>query len=79
MGVSKKKGSQYHRYVLTNKTSITYQLRWGKAVSCTIEPFSTVVVEMLVKDNVDRTPTFTVENMWQIDYKHPKVTLEVSK
>ena len=79
MGVSKKKGSGYHRYALTNKTSITYQLRWGKAVSCTIEPFSTVVVEMLVKDNVDRTPTFTVENMWQIDYQHPKVTLPISK
>lgn len=79
MGSSKKKGSTYHKYVLINKSSIAYSLRWGKAVSCKLDPFESVVVEMLEKDGVKRGPEFTVENMWHIDYQHPKVTFEISK
>ena len=79
MGVGKKKGSTYHRYALFNKTSIPFSLRWGKSVFCQLDPFESVVVEMLEKDGVKRDPEFTVENMWHIDYQHPKVTFEISK
>ena len=79
MGVSKKKGLEYQKFALTNCTSITYKLRWGKAAHCVLEPFQSAVVELRVKDGNARAPKFTVDNMWAIDYKHPVVTLEISK
>jgi hypothetical protein len=79
MGVSKKKGIEYQKYALINNSSITYKLRWGKAAHCILEPFKSAVVELRVRNGNARAPKFTVDNMWAIDYKHPEVTLEVSK
>jgi hypothetical protein len=79
MGVSKKKGLEYQKYALINNSSITYKLRWGKAAHCVLEPFKSAVVELRVRNGNARAPKFTVDNMWAIDYKHPEVTLEVSK
>lgn len=79
MGSSKKKGIMYQKYMLLNSSSITYKLRWGKAANCVLEPFKPVIVDMRIKEEEMRTPKFTVENMWIIDYKHPVITLEVSK
>ena len=79
MGVVKKKGRNYHKFLLINKSSMPYTLRWGKAAFCELGGLKSAVVELLVKDDSDRTPTFTIDNMWHIDYQHPKVTLEISK
>lgn len=79
MGLAKKKGLEYQRYLLINKSSLTYKLRWGKAAYCILEPFKSAVVELRVKNGEARAPKFTVDNMWAIDYKHPEVTLKVSK
>jgi hypothetical protein len=79
MGASKKKGIMYQKYMLLNSSSITYKLRWGKAANCVLEPFKPVIVDMRIKEEEIRTPKFTVENMWIIDYKHPVITFEVSK
>ena len=79
MGSSKKKGIMYQKYMLLNNSSITYKLRWGKAANCVLEPFKPVIVDIRIKEEEIRTPKFTVENMWIIDYKHPVITLEVSK
>ena len=77
MGVSKKKGLEYQKFVLINKSSLTYKLRWGKAAYCELGPFKSAVVELRAKDGNARAPKFTVDNMWMMDYKHPSVTLEV--
>ena len=79
MGLAKKKGLEYQRYLLINKSSLTYKLCWGKAAYCILEPFKSAVVELRVKNGEARAPKFTVDNMWAIDYKHPEVTLKVSK
>ena len=79
MGVVKKKGRNYHKVLLINKSSMPYTLRWGKAAFCELGGLKSAVVELLVKDDSDRSPTFTIDNMWHIDYQHPKVTLEISK
>ena len=77
LGVSKKKGLEYQKFVLINKSSLTYKLRWGKAAYCELGPFKSAVVELRAKDGNARAPKFTVDNMWMMDYKHPSVTLEV--
>ena len=79
MGVAKKKGLEYQKFVLTNTSSFTYTLRWGKAAYCELGPFKSAVVELRSKDGEARAPKFTIDNMWIIDYKHPTVTLDISK
>ena len=79
MGTVKKKGREYQKFMLINKSSLTYKLRWGKVPNCVLEPFQSAVVELLIKNDQARTATFTIDNMWAIDYKHPVVSLEVSK
>ena len=79
MGVSKKKGLEYQKFVLINKSSLTYKLRWGKAAYCELGPFKSAVVELRAKDGNARAPKFTVDNMWMMDYKHPVITLEISE
>ena len=79
IGISKKKGLEYHKFVLTNKSSLTYTLRWGKAAYCELGPFKSAVVELRAKDGQAREPKFTVDNMWMMDYKHPVITLEISE
>ena len=79
LGVAKKKGLQYQKFLLINKSSLTYTLRWGKAAYCELGPFKSAIVELRSKDGNARAPKFTVDNMWITDYKHPSVTLEISE
>ena len=79
LGISKKKGLEYQKFLLINKSSFSYTLRWGKAAYCELGPFKSAVVELRAKDGVARAPKFTVDNMWIVDYKHPSITLEISK
>ena len=77
-GVGKKKGATYQRYCITNTTSLTYKLRYNSTVH-TLDPFKTIVVEIRVRNGEAPSPTFVVDNMWHIDYQHPKVTLKLDK
>lgn len=77
-GVEMKKGAKYQRYCITNTTSLTYKLRYKSTVH-TLDPFSTIVVEMRVRSGESVAPMFVVENMWHIDYQHPEVTLKFDK
>lgn len=77
-GVETKKGAKYQRYCITNTTSLTYKLRYKSTVH-TLDPFSTIVVEMRVRSGESVAPMFVVENMWHIDYQHPEVTLKFDK
>lgn len=78
VGVEMKKGAKYQRYCITNTTSLTYKLRYKSTVH-TLDPFSTIVVEMRVRSGESVAPMFVVENMWHIDYQHPEVTLKFDK
>ena len=78
MGVISKKGAKYQQYCITNTTSLTYKLRQKNTVH-TLEPFSTIIVDMRVGDGEFSAPTFVIDNMWHIDYQHPEVTLKFDK
>ena len=78
LSVNEKKGDR--TFMLTNMSSITYQLRRGKTIY-ELEPFKSVMVT-IGKDKKSgdyNAPKFTVENMWHIDFKHPVITLELDK
>ena len=79
LGVSKKKGLMYQKFLLINNSSLTYTLRWGKAAYCELGPFKSAIVELRSKDGAAKAPKFTVDNMWIADYKHPSITLEISE
>ena len=74
----KKKGER--TYMLTNMSSITYQLRRGKNIY-ELEPFKSVMVTLGKNKSTGESaqPTFHVENMWHIDFQHPTITLELDK
>ena len=57
---------------------MTYKLRQKNTVH-TLDPFSTIIVDMRVRDGEFSAPTFVVDNMWHIDYQHPEVTLKFDK
>ncbi len=77
-GTSKKKGVTYQHYCIKNTTSIAYKLRYKSTVH-TLDPFSTIVVERRVRNGESAQLTFVVDNMWHIDYQHPKVALKLDK
>ena len=73
------KKNNSHIYSLTNKSSITIRLRRGKTIY-ELEPFRTTTVGYSKNKNGEYgRPTFTIENMWHIDYQHPKVVFEIDK
>lgn len=74
----KKKGER--TFMLTNMSSLTYQLRRGKNIY-ELEPFKSVMVTLGKDKKSDKAaqPTFHVENMWHIDFQHPTITLEIDK
>lgn len=79
LGFVEKKGKTYQQYRFTNLSSITYRLRLGKTIY-ELQPFSGRVFELRVKDNAaTASPTFVVDNMWHIDYKHPTITFKIDK
>lgn len=74
------KKNNEHVYMLTNNSSITLRLRRGKTIY-ELEPFKPILVS-IGKDKTDveaTKPVFHVDNMWIVDYNHPKVTLEIDK
>ncbi len=78
MGVISKKKVKYQQYCITNTTSLTYKLRQKNTVH-TLDPFSTIIVDMRIGNGEFSAPTFVVDNMWHIDYQHPEVTLKFDK
>lgn len=74
------KKNNEHVYMLTNNSSITLRLRRGKTIY-ELEPFKPILVN-IGKDKTDveaTKPVFHVDNMWIVDYNHPKVTLEIDE
>ena len=71
------KKNDSHIYNLTNNSSIAIRLRRGNTIYELLPFRSTTVSYSKSKEGEYGTPTFTVENMWHIDYQHPKVTLEI--
>jgi mRNA-degrading endonuclease RelE of RelBE toxin-antitoxin system len=75
---NEKKGERI--FSLTNMSSITYRLRRGRIIY-ELEPFKTVMITLGKKKDSNEylEPTFQVDNMWHVDFKHPKITLEIDK
>ena len=68
------------KFQITNHSSIPYTLRRGKKIYI-VEPFRSIYVNF-GKDEKGKkylAPTFTVDNMWHVDYKHPAIELEIDK
>lgn len=67
-------------YILTNTTSITYQLRRGKTIY-ELKPFSSIVVSIgkSKKTGAYVGPRFRVDNMWIADHKHPTIEFKLDK
>ena len=64
-------------FLVRNNSSVTFHLRRG--IVHTLEPFQIMTISI----GRDKTtgeyaaPVFTIDNMWQEDYKHPKFELEL--
>ena len=74
------KKTNEHFYMLTNTCSIPMHLRRGRT-NYLLEPFKSVMIGF-GKGKIEAKatkPIFTVENMWVVNYKHPKVELEIDK
>ena len=69
-----------HFYLLTNTCSIPMHLRRGRT-NYLLEPFKSVMIGVGKgkTEAKDYKPVFTVDNMWVVDYKHPKVELKIDK
>lgn len=78
MRVDKK--TNEHFYMLTNTCSIPMHLRRG-GTNYLLEPFKAVVIGFGKNKTEAKAskPVFAIENMWVVDYKHPKVELEIDK
>ena len=63
-------------YALTNSTSINYSLRFGKK-TFEVPPFETVIINISGdKDGNPKDFSCYVMNMWEVDYKHPKIVFK---
>ena len=67
-------------FLLTNNSSITMRLRRGKTIY-KLEPFKPMMISFGKDKKSGKyvNPTFTVDNMWIVDFKHPKMELEIDK
>ena len=76
--VDEKKGER--TFLLINNSSITLRLRRGKTIYV-LEPFKPVLATFGTDKQSGKllNPTFVVDNMWGVDYKHPKAELEIDK
>ena len=77
--VDEKSGTR--RFQITNTTSLTYRLNNGGKFVHELEPFQAVTIALGKDKETGKylAPTFTVDNMWHIDYQHPTITLEIDK
>lgn len=66
-------------YALTNSTSIHYSLRFGKKVY-ELPPFETIIIH-INGDKEGKPKDFAcyVKNMWEVDYKNPKIVFKALK
>ncbi len=78
VGVDDKEGVR--SFTFTNKSSIPFRIRRGKIIY-ELEAFGSCVMKLgkNKKTGEYRTPRFLIDNMWQMDYKHPTVTFEIDK
>ena len=76
--VDKKKESR--TFILTNMSSITYELRRGKTVY-TLEPFKTMTLSWGKDKETGKLskPRFRVDNMWIADHKNPYFDIDIDK
>ena len=67
-------------FVLTNLSSLTYDLRIGKTIY-KLEPFKSTTVTLGKNKKTGKyiAPKFVIENMWVADYKHPSIELTLDK
>lgn len=65
---------------LTNNSSVAMTLRLGHRIYL-LEPFKSLLIELgRSKESGEYLPPiFEVENMWHIDYQHPKIELAIDK
>ena len=61
---------------LTNHCSIPFVLHLGNSIY-TLKPFHSIQVSTSTKGG--RKPEFVVDNMWTVDEKHPKLTINIDK
>jgi len=63
-------------YALTNTTSIHYSLKFGKK-TFEVPPFETIIIN-ISGDKEGKPKDFSchVMNMWEVDYKHPKIVFK---
>ena len=61
---------------LTNHCSIPFVLHLGNSIY-TLKPFHSIQVSTSTKGG--RKPEFVVDNMWTVDEKHPKLTIDIDK
>ena len=65
-------------YALTNTTSIGYKIRIGKKVM-ELPAFQTLTISVAKdKSGNDKDVEFYVANMWEADYKNPKIVYKAS-
>lgn len=67
-------------YTFTNYSSYPYRLRMGRSVHL-LEPFNTITLSFGKDKKTGKlqNPTFTVDNMWMVDYKHPTIEIKIDK
>lgn len=65
-------------YALTNNTSIDYTLKFGRN-EYKLPAFQTITTTVSKgKDGSDKDIVFHVANMWEVDYKNPKIVLRAT-
>ena len=65
-------------YALTNNTSIGYKLRIGNKIF-ELPAFETTTINVSKdKNGKDKDVEFYVANMWEVDYKNPKIVYKAS-
>ena len=65
-------------YALTNNTSIGYKLKIGKKI-LELPAFETITITVgKGKNGNDKDVEFYVANMWEVDYKNPKIVYKAS-
>lgn len=65
-------------YAITNHTSIDYTLKFGRN-EYKLPAFQTITTNVSkTKDGKDKDIVFTVANMWEVDYKNPKIVLKAT-
>ena len=65
---------------LTNNSSVAMTLRLGHRIYL-LEPFKSLLIDLgrSKESGEDLPPIFEVENMWHVDYQHPKIELTIDE